>query len=458
MLKAQATTKASQRMHKPPSIKHTDGDLAYMRSLSAAVVQRSPRHLIVVVFILFLVLGATIAWMNWAEVDVVVRGNGKVIPSKQVQIVQSLEGGVVSEILVREGDLVKTNQPLIKLSDVAFSSSFEENRLLYTELLARSIRLEAEASGLEFLPGDATEQIAPALLESEKSLFESNRAQLDETLSIYGEQLRQQESALAEAQSKVRRLEKTLDLLRKEIEIKAPLAENKILSEIEFLQLQQRESEMEGELDIASISIPRIRSSIEEAKGKLEQSRLDFRNKAKLELNEVSAELSRISETQNALEDRVTRTTLRSPVEGVVKQLHANTVGGVVSPGNKVLEVVPLGDSLLIEVQIKPADIASIDMGQPTRLKFSAYDFAIHGGLTGEVVFVSADTVTNDEGESFYIVRVLPEQRHMGNTPASMPIKVGMTVEADIITSKKTIFDYLLKPINRGLEKALTEN
>lgn len=438
--------------------KYSDSDLAYMRSLSAAVVQRSPKHLMMVVIIMVALVFTAIAWMNWAEIDVVVRGNGKVVPSRQVQVVQSLEGGVVSDILVQEGDLVKAGQAMLKLSDVAFSSSFEENRLLYSELQARSIRLEAEANGSDFNASMIREEIDPTVLESEKSLFESNRQQLSETLSIFGEQIRQHESALEEAQSKVRRLKKSLALLKQEIEIKKPLAENRIISEIEYLQLQQREAEAEGELDIASISIPRLRSAIEEAKGKLEQSRLDFRNKAKLELNETLAELSRVAETQTALEDRVTRTTLRSPVDGVVKRLHANTIGGVVSPGNKVLEVVPLGDSLLVEVQIKPADIASIDVGQKTRLKFSAYDFAIHGGVAGEVVFVSADTITNDEGESYYIVRVLPEQIYLDETNKRMEIKVGMTSEADIITSKKTILEYLLKPINRGLQKALTES
>lgn len=437
---------------------YSDNDLAYMRSLSAAVVQRSPKHLMYVVLIMVAVFTTAIIWMGLAEVDVVVRGNGKVIPSQQVQVVQSLEGGVVAEILVKEGDLVKADQALLKLNAVAFSSSFQENRLLYSELRARSIRLQAEAAGEEFKTDGEYDDIDPIVLESEKSLFESNRRQLNETLSILKEQITQQNSALEEVQSKVRRLKKSLNLLKQEIKIKKPLVESRIFSEIDFLQLRQREAEAEGELDIASISIPRTRSAIEEAKGKLEQNRLDFRNKAKLELNETLAELSRVSETQTALQDRVTRTTLRSPVDGVVKQLHANTVGGVITPGNKVLEVVPLGDSLLVEVQIKPADIASINVGQKTRLKFSAYDFAIHGGITGKVVFVSADTITNDDGESFYIVRVLPDQTYIDPVNQALQIKVGMTSEADIITSKKTILEYLLKPINRGLQKALTES
>lgn len=436
---------------------HVDRDLAYMRSLSAAVVEHSPKHLMLTVLVIAGFFFVSLLWMAWAEIDVVVRGAGKVIPARQVQEVQSLEGGVVAQILVGEGDIVDANQPLLKLSEIAFSSSFQENRLKYDELRAKSFRLRAEAHQKEFEVDPQIAKSAPVLIESERSLFESNRQQLTETLSIYEEQLSQQQTNLEEAQSKARQLSKTLRLLKEEIRIKKPLVRDRIISEIDYLQLQQREAEVEGELEIANISVPRLQSSIEEAKGKLEQSRLDFRNQAKRELNEVLAEISRIAQTQTALEDRVSRTTLRSPVKGVIKRLYANSIGGVVTPGAPVLEIVPLGESLLIEVRIKPADIASITEGQETRLKFSAYDFAIHGSLSGKVTFVSADTITDDDGNSFYIVRVIPDQAHLGNEKRLLPIKVGMTSEADIITAKKTILEYLLKPINRGLQKALTE-
>ncbi len=438
--------------------KHADGDLKYMRSLSAAVIERSPKKLIMTVQIIFAFIVVAILWMNWAEIDVVVRGSGKVIPARQVQLVQSLEGGVVTEILVSEGDLVNANQPLIKLSEIAFSSSYQENRLLYYELRARSLRLRAEAHGNDFVSDAELAKAAPEVLGSEKGLYESNKQQLDETLSILSEQMQQQEQVLEEARSKARQLTRTLKLLKKEVKIKKPLVKDGIISEIEYLQLQQRESEVEGELEIADIAVPRIQSSIEEARGKLEQGRLDFSNQAKRELNEVLAEISRIAQTQNALQDRVSRTTLRSPVKGIVQRLHANSIGGVISPGGQVLEIVPVGESLLVEIRIKPADIASIDVGQFTRLKFSAYDFAIHGSLSGEVVFVSADTVTEDSGESFYIVRIEPDKSYLGHKEKPMSIKVGMTSEADIITDKKSILKYLLKPINRGLEKALTES
>jgi membrane fusion protein, adhesin transport system len=432
-------------------------DAVYMQSLAAAVVHRSPRYVILVILFISLFVATALLWMSWAEIDVVIRGSGKVTPASQVQLIQSLEGGIVSEILVNEGEAVEAGQALVKMSDIAFSSSVEDNRLQYLELLAKSSRLNAEATAQEFKPIDEVNKIAPELTRAEESLFNSNKQQLEESLSILEEQISQQETALKEAESKQRQVKKSLQLLRKEIKIKKPLKDRGIISEVEFLQLQQREAEMEGELESVGLSMPRYKSVIEEARSKKQAELLDFRNKAKKELNEVSAEISRIKEAQAALQDRVTRTTLRSPVKGVVQRLYANTVGGVVSPGSDVLEIVPQDDALLIELNIKPADIASVHINDLSRLKFSAYDFAIHGSLEGHVSFISADTITNDKGESFYLVRVKPVKSYLGAESKKLPIKVGMTVDADIVTDKKTILQYLTNPVQRGLDKALRE-
>jgi adhesin transport system membrane fusion protein len=436
---------------------HGKQDMVYMRSLSAAAVHRTPRYLIAVVMIFALFVVAAIVWMKWAKIDVVIRGAGKVSPASQVQNIQSLEGGIISAILVVEGQRVQTGQPLIKISDIAFSSSFEENRLLYLELLARSSRLQAEAFGLAFKPEPEVSEDAPHLVKSEKSLFDSNQAQLKETLSGLEEKISQQKSALLEAKSKQRQLTKSLDLVKKEIKIKQPLKERGIISEVEFLQLQQREAEFEGEIEAARLSVPRINSTIEEARFNKQKEKLNFQNNAKKELNEINAEISRIKETQTALQDRVKRTTLRSPVNGIVQRLYINTIGGVISPGNNILDIVPQEDSLLVELKIKPADIAYVNVGQFARLKFSAYDFAIHGSLQGIVTFVSADTITNDEGESFFVVRVKPNKPFLGAKSGELPIKIGMTAEADIITDKKTILSYLTEPVHRGIDKALRE-
>ena len=436
---------------------HGKQDMAYMRSLSAAAVHRTPRYLIAVVMIFTLFVIAAFAWMNWAEIDVVIRGNGKVSPASQVQNIQSLEGGIISEILVVEGQAVTAGESLIKISDIAFSSSFEENRLLYLELSARSSRLTAEAFGRAFKAEAEVSEEAPLLVKSEKSLFDSNQQQLKETLSGLEEKISQQKSALLEAKSKQSQLKKSLNLVKKEIKIKKPLKDRGIISEVEFLQLQQREAEFEGEIEAARLSVPRINSTIEEARFNKQKEKLNFQNNAKKELNEVNAEISRIKETQTALQDRVKRTTLRSPVNGIVQRLYINTIGGVISPGNKIIDIVPQEDSLLVELEIKPADIAYVNVGQFARLKFSAYDFAIHGSLQGIVTFVSADTITDEEGKSFFVVRVKPTKPFLGAKSGELPIKIGMTAEADIITDKKTILSYLTEPVHRGIDKALRE-
>ncbi|NOR50995.1 MAG: HlyD family type I secretion periplasmic adaptor subunit, partial [Gammaproteobacteria bacterium] len=217
------------------------------------------------------------------------------------------------------------------------------------------------------------------------------------------------------------------------------------------------EVEMGGELERVRLSIPRLRSVIEESRRKVEQTRLDFQNTAKKELNEAVAEVSRIIEAQAALEDRVKRTTMRSPVKGTIQRLHINTIGGVIKPGDGVIEVIPREDKLLIELKIKPADIADISIGQLARIKFTAYDFSIYGSLEGDVAFISADTVTNEDGESHYIARIHPRKLFMGHAERPLPIKVGMVTDVDIITGKRTILQYLLKPIVRGMDRALGE-
>ena len=435
-----------------------DTDLIYMQSLAAAVVQRSPRYLVRVLIVMATAVMAAVIWMAYAEVDVVVRGAGKVVPSQQLQVVQSLEGGMVSEILVREGDLVEIGEPLIKLSDIAFASSFEENRLSELELKARIARLRAEASDGEFVDDPDVLAESSNLLAAERSLFETRVRQLSDTVQILEEQIRQQENEIVEAQAQRRQLNNRLKLTVEEIELKQPLVKRGLVTRVELLQLRKQESEILGELDAVRLSLPRLNSAIEETRRKVSQSKLDFRNKAKSELNDATAEAARIAETQAALKDRVTRTTIRSPVKGTVTRLNINTVGGVVAPGGPIMEIVPFEDSLLVQVDIKPADIANIGVGQTTRLKFSAYDFAIYGSLEGHVDFLSADTVTNDDGESFFVARVKPEREFLGVASKPLPIRVGMTAEADIVTDRKTVLEYLLKPITRGLERALSES
>lgn len=436
---------------------HEQADIAYMNSLSAAIAQGTPRFSQMIITVMAITVAVMIVWMSVSELDTTVRATGKVIPSSQIQKIQSLEGGVVSEILVKEGEAVEINQALMKISDLSFSGSYEENRIRYLELRARNVRLTAEANYTDFGEDAVVLNAMPQVLESERRLFLSNKAEFEQSVNILKEQVKQAESQLREAQAREKQMSRNVALLQREIAITKPLVERKIVSEVDYLQLQGRESEALGELESLQLSTPRLRSSIEESKRKIEYGQLEFQTRARKELNEIKGEVSRLEETQVALADRVARTVLRSPVNGTVKRILSNTIGGVVRPGGDIIEVVPSEDSLLVEVQIKPADIANVEVGHVCRVKFTAYDFAIHGSLKGKLSYISADTITDEDGVSYYIARVVPEQTYLGHENKPLPIKVGMTAQVDVITGKNTILNYILKPIRRAMGNALTE-
>jgi len=436
---------------------YSQDDLQYMQSLSNAVLEKTTERSKKILWIMALAVLWLIVWANFAEIDELARGVGKVIPSKQIQIVQNLEGGIVSEILVDEGEKVNKGQVLIKIDDTKFSSSFEENQLRYNELRAKSIRLEAEATGKNFIVDSAIAREISDDISHEKALFEINKKQLRQSTNILKEQIKQRQNELREVLSKQRQLQRSYELIAEEVKITKPLVANGLVSKVEFLQLSRQESSMKGDLDAVTISIPRIRSTIEEAKNKMQESILEFRHKAKLELNEVNAEMARILESGQALEDQVNRTLVRSPVNGVIKQLLVNTVNGVVQPGMDIIEIVPIQDKLLIETKIKPSDIAYLYPGQKAIVKFTAYDFAIYGGLTGKVTYISSDTIVDEEGETYYLVRIKTDENHLVKDGKRYEIIVGMVANVDIVTGKKTVMDFILKPILKVKQGALRE-
>ncbi|MDX1296014.1 MAG: HlyD family type I secretion periplasmic adaptor subunit [Sulfurimonadaceae bacterium] len=436
---------------------YSKDDLSYMASLSAAVLEKAPVKSKMILWIMLVVIAWLIIWASFAEVDELARGVGKVIPSKQVQVVQNLEGGIVSEILVDEGEKVDAGQILVKIDDTSFSSSYEENRLRYVELKAKSIRLEAEASGKPFKVDKKTKAEMTDLILQEQSLYYINKKQLGKKVNILKEQVSQRENELREAQAKEKQLETTYKLIAKEVEITKPLVKSGLVSQVEYLQLSREATATKGELDAVSLSIPRIRSTIAEAKDKMEETKLEFQHKAKEELTKVTAEMSRILESGQALEDRVNRTLVRSPVKGVVKQLLINTINGVVQPGMDIVEIVPIQDKLLIETKIKPSDIAYLFPGQKAIVKFTAYDFAIYGGLTGKVTHISADTIVDEEGNNYYLVRIKTDTNFLERHGEKFEILVGMVANVDIVTGKKTVMDYILKPILKAQQGALRE-
>jgi adhesin transport system membrane fusion protein len=409
-----------------------------------------------------------LVWASLAPLDEVTRGTGKVIPSSHVQVIQNLEGGILSELKVAEGDFVEKGQELARLDDIRFSSSYKESRIKYLELLAKTARLSAEIEGKAFtVPKEVVDE-QPSLAQNEQSLFQSRMSELKSSISVLEEQVRQKSHELSEFEAKRAATARSLDLINKEISMSTPLLDQGAISEVEVLRLRRQANELSGEAQRYALSIPRVQSELQEGKHKIEEMKQKFKAEAATQLNEAKAEMARTSASNEALEDRVTRTRVVSPVKGTVKQIKVTTIGGVIQPGIEFMEIVPLEDQLLIEAQIRPKDVAFLRPGLDATIKFTAYDFSIYGGLKAKLEHISADTIsqTSDdkksktEGsaeESFYLIRLRTDRNHLGTEDKPLAIIPGMTAEADIITGKKTVLDYLLKPVLKAKERALRE-
>jgi adhesin transport system membrane fusion protein len=412
-------------------------------------------HLIIWFSLLFFVVAGV--WANYAMLDEVTRGVGKVIPSSHVQVVQNLEGGIVSELLVKAGDVVDQGQILLRIDDTRFASSFRESQVKAQSLQAKIARLSAESQGIAFqIPKDLPAEKRD-VFQNEFSLAQSRQKEVQATLNILQQQKNQKQHEIGELRSKVGQLQRSYELVLKELRLTEPLVKKGLASEVELLRLQRQVSELKGGLDSTRLSIPRAESSVSETDRKMEELGVNFRTNAISELNDNKAELSRITQSNFALEDRVTRTSVRSPVRGTIKQVKVTTVGGVVQPGMDLIEIVPLEDKLLIEAQIRPADIAFLHPNQPAMVKLTAYDFSIFGGLPAHLEHISADSITNDRGESFFLIRVRTERKYLGAEDKPLPIMSGMTASVDILTGKKSLLDYLLKPIKKAHDQALRE-
>ena len=435
----------------------SEADLKFMSSLSAAVIQKSTEKSRAIVWILLLLVLSFVLWASLATIDEVTRAEGKIIPSHQIQKVQYLEGGTVREILIKEGSIVSKGQELIKIDSVGFNTQFEENKIRIFELKIKSERLKAQINGTKLSLTGLIEHDFPQLVKEEQSLLESSVAQLKHKIDILKEQSHQKQSDLSEARQKVKELSSRYKLIDKEIRLTQPLVKKRLVSEVEFLKLKRQASKMKGERDSMQLSIKRLKSKLQEAKKSILEAKLGFSNKAKKEYNEVISEIARIEQTKLMLTDKVKRTILRSPVDGTVKQLFVNTIGGVIHPGRDIIEIVPLEDSVFSEVKVRPSDIAYLHVDQKAIVKFSAYDFSIYGGLKGRVEHISADTITDEQGESYYMIRVVTDKSHLGSKLKPLKIKAGMTVTVDILTGEKTVLDYIMKPILKAKDGALRE-
>jgi adhesin transport system membrane fusion protein len=393
-------------------------------------------------------------WAAFAKVDEVARGSGKVIPSRQVQVVQAVDGGVVADILVREGQSVDAGQLLFRIDRTRFVSSLRENRVQYLALVAKAARLRALAENSPFQLPDEIATEDPALAAEERGLYQARRSELENQIGIARQQLAQRNQELVEVRSRRDEAAQSHELTARELAMTRPLAASGAVSDVELLRLERDVSRYRGERDQASAQIVRLQAAIAEAARKVQEQEIGFRNEMRNELAETTAKLNSLSEGSTALSDRVERADVRSPVKGTIKRLLVTTVGGVLQPGKEIVEIVPTDDALLLEARISPRDIAFLHPGQEATVRFTAYDFAVYGALKAVVEQIGADTVTDEDGNAFYVVRVRTLQSSLGK---SLPIIPGMVADVDILTGKKSVLSYLLKPVIRAQSRALTE-
>ena len=396
-----------------------------------------------------------IIWASLAHVDEVTKGDGKVIPSRQLQLVQSFDGGVVSEILVKEGQVVEKDQLLLKIDETRATSGVRESAAQGFALQARAARLRALAEGGAFQPpAPPTRDDEKRIVEDEQRLFEMRRSELGTLLAINQQQLQQRQQELSEARARKSSAERGLELNLQELAKTKPLLASGAVSEVDILRLEREVARSRGEAEQSGAQIARVGAAIGEAQRKAQETELTFRNEARKELAEVMGKLNALNQGAVALADKVDKSQIKSPVRGRVQRLLANTVGGVVQPGKDIVEIVPLDDVLVLEARIQPKDIAFIHPGQAATVKFTAYDFSIYGGMAAEVDNISPDTVTDERNNAYYLVRVRTQGAKFND---KLPIIPGMTAEVDVLTGNKSVLSYLLKPVLKARAYAFRE-
>ncbi len=419
-----------------------------------AKIQQSPLRPRALIYFIFIILCVLIFWASVAVIDEVARGEGTVIPSLQTQIIQSYDGGVVEEILIAEGQVVEKGELLLRIDRTRFDSSVQENRVQYLSVLATIKRLEALINDTAFiLPVEIIEEV-PQVAQNERTLYFSSLEELEQKLSIAREQFVQREAELEEVQAKLNQSSRANEIAKEDLQATLPLLNSGAVSESEINRLELIVSNTSGEIEQGVAQLTQVRSAITEAEKKQAEVDLVAKNQWGVDLSVALSDLAVLEESGLGLADRLKYADIRAPVRGTILRLFVNTVGGVVQPGKEVVELTPLDDQLLVEVKIAPRDIAFLQRGQVAIVKLTSYDFTIYGGLIGEVERIAVDTITNEQDETYYLVRVRTLESGFNQ---SLPIIPGMTSQVDIMTGKKTILSYLLKPILRAKQNALTE-
>ncbi|MBA3676530.1 MAG: HlyD family type I secretion periplasmic adaptor subunit [Sphingosinicella sp.] len=412
-------------------------------------------------WLLWGILGFIVIFFIWAaltELDRTVRGQGRVVPSSQLQIVSNLEGGIVEQILVKTGDMVGRGQPLVRMDQTATGSDFSSNQSQFNALRARIARLEAEVSGrVPTFPAASD----PALAEQiaiERALHASRIADLNSLLAAASARITQARRSVAESEAALNARRSAFRAAQTELNLIRPLVERGIEPRLSLIQAENAASVAGSEVAAAAAAVTRAQSQVAEGQATLAQQRQDWRSRAAQDLAAAQAEMVALRRSLPALSARVDRTEVRSPLPGRVNRVLVTTVGGTVAPGAPLVEIVPSEDSMLVEVQVRPADIGWVRLDQNARISVTAYDSSIYGQLDGKVVAISPDaTVVERTGESFYTVRVATADRLTDAAGKPLPIGPGMVADVSLLGDKRSVLDYIFSPIRKLGQTAFRE-
>lgn len=426
-------------------------------AVSADLLKPPSKGLDALLLSLIALVAAFIVWAAVSPLEEVTRGQGRIVPASKIQLVQNLEGGIVREVLVREGAIVREGDVILRIDATQAGSSLGEasERVLGLEALMARLQAETEGRALSF--GAELERKRPDLVSDQRDHFAARRKELDAALASLDLQERQKAQEILELESRVKTLTRSLEIAQSELAMLAPLAKSGAASRSEMLAIESKINDTEGALAAATLALPRVRAAREETLSRKAERVSAYQGEALQRLSTARVEHRALTEQTRGQADKLARTTVRAPASGIVKTVHVSTPGQVVQPGMSLIEIVPANDTLLVEARVRPQDIGFLQPGQPALVRLTAYDFSIYGGLKGKVEHIGADSITNDRGETYYLINVRTERATLAHKGSELAILPGMVADVDVLTGRKTVLQYLLKPITRMRQNAMTE-
>ncbi|WP_042148593.1 MULTISPECIES: HlyD family type I secretion periplasmic adaptor subunit [unclassified Pseudoalteromonas] len=452
-------------------------DTSFIDDINAAILLTSPNRSRNLLYVITGFCFCVLIWAYFAALDEVTVGSGKVIPSSQIQVVQNLEGGILSKIFIKEGQKVTKGEELLRIDDTRFLADFREKEQEVMQLQRRAVRLKAELASVKWsknisprlwkqqikiIPQSfnislAEQETFSDIYRTEVASFNANISNFKKQLNVMANQIQQKEQEVESLKSRVKHVQTSYQLGLEELNLTEPLANKGVISPVEFLKLKRQINELKQQMEEAELALPRSRTALTESISKRQTLVSEYQKETQELLTKVEAQLAQLTEKQVNLKDKVNRTSITSPVAGTIKALNVNTEGGVIQPGMDLVEIVPIEDQLLIEAKVSPKDIAFLRPGLKAIVRFTAYDFAIYGGIEGKLENISADSFEDEKGVSYYLITVRTEDNYLGDKSKKLPIIPGMTASVDVMTGKKTVLEYLLKPILRAQQSALRE-